>query len=221
MKTTVLLILGCALVSGCGSSEASKPAASTPATSTTAAPAKADNLSELLKRADAAVPKDTPDTQPGVPTGVAPPEKIVVIERARSAPSSGSSATPTSRAVPAPATSSTSLQAPADSMIDKAERLFGSRIDSLSNQKSGVASSNSNKTGQCTGSLPMPENARPGSLTPQKADTPECKQAISRWEQSKTSFQRAVDGLEIEAKQAGILPGTIRELYARHGFSPY
>ncbi len=106
-------------------------------------------------------------------------------------------------------------------MADKAERLFGSRIDSLSSQKSDVASANSNKTSQCTGSLPMPENSRPGSLTPQKADTPECKQAISQWEQAKTSFQRAVDGLEIEAKQAGILPGTMRELYARHWFSPY
>jgi hypothetical protein len=56
MKTTAAIVIACALAAGCGGSEPPpKPA-------TPAAPAKTENLTDLLKRADAEIPKNAPDT---------------------------------------------------------------------------------------------------------------------------------------------------------------
>ena len=94
MRSAAAIAILCVFMAGCSKD---------PAPESTPPPSKADaGLKDLLKRADAVTPKDAPDTQPAVPPGGAPPEKVVIIQgnRPGPAPYYGSSATPYSRTLP-------------------------------------------------------------------------------------------------------------------------
>ena len=221
MRTPTAIAILCVFMTGCSKDPAPAPAAAAPAV-------KPDTgLKDLLKRADAVTPKDAPDTLPpaGPPEGA--PEKIVIVQGNRPAPSYGSSAAygsssaSYSRTLP-----STPQKSSAESMMEKAEATFGYRVSNLSNQKSSLASIRAQKTNACTGTLPAaPVNGDfPGSaarLSQNKSDTAECKQMTAQLEREERSFRQLVDSIEVEASRMGIYPGVIRDLYSRHGFNPY
>jgi len=209
VRTTACVVVACALVAGCGGAEPPKPAP---------APAKTENLNDLLNRADAVTPKDAPDTQPAEPPGGPPPDKIVVTQRSGPAPYYGSSARPYSRDLP-----SSSPGSDAEDMVAKAERMFGYRIGNLAYQKTSLATLRAQKINACNGTTASrPVNAAQGvALAQPKADTPECHQMTAQADRAEASFKQMFDAMEIEATRAGIYPGVMRDLYNRHGFNPY
>ena len=214
MKTPVAIAILCVFIAGCQKDPA--PASPPP-------PAvKPDaGLKDLLKRADAVTPRDAPDAQPAAAPGGAPPEKVVIVQGNRPAPGYGSSATSYSRTP-----SLAPQQSETETMMEKAEHAFGSRVSSLSYQKSSLSSIRAQKTNACTGTMPAsPINgdfpASAAKLSQNKSDSPECKMMTSQLEREERSFRQLVDSIEVEASRMGIYPGVIRDLYTRHGFNPY
>jgi len=166
--STAIAIL-CVFVAGCQKDPAPASTAPPPVVKPDA------GLKDLLKRADAVTPRDAPDARPAVPPGGAPPEKLVIVQGNRPGSASyGSPATSYSRTAPL-----TPQKSETESMLEKAERAFGSRVSSLSYQKSSLASIRAQKTNACTGTMPVSQvdgdfPASAAKLSQNKSDSPEC-----------------------------------------------
>ena len=220
MKTQTL-VLALAVCSACGGS--TPPPAAKPAATTPAGPRTEKEFNELLKRADAAVPKDAPDQQPAKTDEPAP---VVIIEGPKASPRYRSSGGYSSASQPYGGDYRQPQQSEEEKMMLKAQYAFGGRVSNLSYMKQNLTRMKMQKEYSCTGkSGARPVNGDfPASATPiaqDNAGSSQCRSATINLEAEEAQYKRQFDALEIDAKRAGILPGVMRDLYSKMGFNPY
>ena len=229
MKVTTLL-LALVMCSACG--ESTPPPAAKPAATTPAGPKTQKELDDLLKRADAAVPRNAPDNQPATSEEDSP---VVFFDSPRT-PATRRRSSGYSPAGYSPSGYSPSYQQPYDSRypqpteeekaMQKAQYQFGGRISSLSSLKQNLTQMKMQKEYACTGKISTrPVNGDFGVNSPglaqDSATSTQCRSATVQLAVTESNYKQRFDQLEIDAKRAGILPGTMRDLYTKYGFNPY
>jgi hypothetical protein len=224
MKYAVLLTLAGCVACGGSPAPAAKPAANAP----TAAPKRDREFEDLIKRADAAVPKDAPDNQPLPPPDTTPP--VVIVPGASAQRYSPPTGIVTRRNGYNTPSYDDSFHRPEKSemekMTEKAQRAFSSRIGNLSYSKQELTRAKTQRELACTGTTgarPVNGNISPtaAALPENAADSQQCRYAILSLESQEANYKKTFDALEIDAKRMGILPGVMRDLYAKQGFNPY
>ena len=234
MKHALVPIL--AVCMACGGSSA--PPSSKPAATPSAAPKRDKEFDDLLKRADAAVPKDAPDNQP-----LPPPDtnQVVIVPGARAASRYTPPTGIVTRRSPQTTTSydrydrsDSSDKSEMDRMREKAQRTFFYRIQSLAQRQFSLESTRAQQRVACSGSKTMtatgntvynPNATRSatsasvgaGTFVTDNSSSPECRSMTGALAAQEASVKRERDQIDIEAKQMDIYPGVMRELYAKAG----
>lgn len=244
MKYAVLLALPvCLAACGGSSAPAANPGAAksttAPAAAPTAAPKRDKEFDDLLKRADAAVPKDAPDNQPLPPPDTNPP--VVVVPGSRASRYTPPTGIVTRRS---PQTSydrydrydrpDSSDKSEMDKMREKAQQKFYYRIQSLAQQQFSLDSTRRQQGYACAGSKNVTAtgnavynpnasrsatsaSAGAGTYVVDNSASPECRSLTASLASQEAAVRRVRDQIDIEAKQMDIYPGVMRELYAKAG----
>src|SRR5436190_2767795 len=155
MKYALVPIL--AVCMACGGSSAPPPSSKS-ATTPSAAPKPDKEFDELLKRADAAVPKDAPDNQP-----LPPPDtnQVVIVpgtgRSQRYTPPTGivTRRSPQTTSYDRYDRSDSSDKSEMDRMREKAQRTFFYRIQSLAQRQFSLESTRAQQRVACSGSKTM------------------------------------------------------------------
>lgn len=215
----------------------------TPTPGTVAAPEKRDDLSDLLRKADALVPEvDESEKAP-------PPAAAVPAAAAAERVDRGPSNVPVSSSAPIPAARATSApKSSMDTMRADAEREFGPLLRTLSSRRDKFETDYQRYRQGCSGpvnfvkpvpaggmsldsiiaggddALIPPDRIPPAGQTadPSQVDrarTPLCRSLLQDIRLQRLQIRSDVNGMRETARRRDFWPGAVREIFEKYGLT--